>query len=130
MLIKEIVSRDYTLSGFSLIIPYLNKANSFLLFLSSYNLFCLKRFARWFLILMYFTYCMYCTVGWVNLYQKFKIEKYTVFGKLIFPKKIERHLKKKKLGTTGLRICMNLRIFASLLYPTLLKICSQKFDRK
>ena len=28
-----------------------------------------------------------CTVGWVNLYQKFEIEKYTVCGKLILPKK-------------------------------------------
>ena len=28
-----------------------------------------------------------CTVGWVNLYQKFEIEKYTVFGKFILPKK-------------------------------------------
>ena len=27
------------------------------------------------------------TVGWVNLYQKVEIEKYTVCGKLIFPKK-------------------------------------------
>ena len=25
----------------------------------------------------------YCTVGWVNLYQKFEIEKYPVCGKLI-----------------------------------------------
>ena len=30
----------------------------------------------------------------VNLYQKFKIEKYTVCGTLILPKKMERHLKK------------------------------------
>ena len=30
----------------------------------------------------YFTY----TLGWVNLYQKFEIEKYTVGGKLILPK--------------------------------------------
>ena len=27
---------------------------------------------------------IYCIVGWVNLYQKFEIEKYTVCGKLIF----------------------------------------------
>ena len=33
-----------------------------------------------------------CTVGWVNLYQKFEIEKYTVCGKLILPQKMERHL--------------------------------------
>ena len=32
-----------------------------------------------------------CTVGWVNLYQKFEIEKYMVCGKLIIPKKMERH---------------------------------------
>ena len=30
-----------------------------------------------------------CMVGWVNLYQKFEIEKYTVCGKLILPKKME-----------------------------------------
>ena len=40
---------------------------------------------------------------------------------------MERHLK-KKIGTTGLQICMDLRIFASFLHPTLLKIGSQKFD--
>ena len=28
-----------------------------------------------------------CTLGWANLYQKFEIEKYTVCGKLILPKK-------------------------------------------
>ena len=28
-----------------------------------------------------------CAVGWVNLYQKFEIEKYTVCGKLILSKK-------------------------------------------
>ena len=38
---------------------------------------------------------VYCTVGWVNLYQKFEIEKNTVCGKLILPKKMERHLLKK-----------------------------------
>ena len=26
-----------------------------------------------------------CTIGWVNSYQKFEIEKYTVCGKLIQP---------------------------------------------
>ena len=71
-----------------------------------------------------------CTVGWVNLYQKFEIEKYTFCGKLILPKKMERHLKKIFFATTGLQICMDLRIFASFLYPTLLKICTQTFDRK
>ena len=30
-----------------------------------------------------------CTIGWVNLYQKFEIEKYTVCGKLILPKKLK-----------------------------------------
>ena len=29
----------------------------------------------------------YCGLGWVNLYQKFEIEKHTVCGKLILPKK-------------------------------------------
>ena len=49
------------------------------------------------------------TIGWVNLYQKFEIEKYTICGKLILPtQKMERHLKKIFLGTTGLRICMDL----------------------
>ena len=28
-----------------------------------------------------------CAAGWVNLYQKFEIERYTVSGKFIFPKK-------------------------------------------
>ena len=32
-----------------------------------------------------------CRVGWVNLYKKFEIEKYTACCKLILPKKIERH---------------------------------------
>ena len=31
-------------------------------------------------------------VGWVNLYKNFEIEKYTVCGKLILLKKMERHL--------------------------------------
>ena len=34
------------------------------------------------------------TVGWVNLYKKFEIEKYAVCGKLILPKQMERHFKK------------------------------------
>ena len=68
-----------------------------------------------------------CILGWVNSYQKFEIEKYTVCDKFILPKKMERHF---FVGTTGMRICMDLRIFASFLYPTLLKICIQKFDRK
>ena len=53
------------------------------------------------------------TVGWVNLYQKFKIEKYTVCGKLILPNKNGKAFCKKFFGTTGLRVCMDLRIFAS-----------------
>ena len=71
-----------------------------------------------------------CTVGWVNLYQKFESEKYTVCGKLILPKILERDKNIFFVGTTGLRICMDFRIFASFMYQTLLKICSQKFDRK
>ena len=39
-------------------------------------------------------YTVNCTVGWVNLYQKFEIEKYTVCGKLILLKKMERHFYK------------------------------------
>ena len=70
-----------------------------------------------------------CTVGWVNLYKKFEIEKFTVCGKLILPKKW-KGIKKIFFGATGLQICMYLRIFASFLYPTLFKICTQKFDRK
>ena len=70
-------------------------------------------------------YTVHCTDlvddVWVNLYQKFEIEKYTKNGKAF---------KKNFFGTTGLRICMDLRIFASFLYPTLLKICTQKFDKK
>ena len=31
-------------------------------------------------------YLRICAVGWVNLYKKFEIEKYTVCGKLILPK--------------------------------------------
>ena len=46
---------------------------------------------------------------------KFEIEKYTVCGKLILPKK----WKEIFFGTTGMRICMDLRIFASFLYQTL-----------
>ena len=69
-----------------------------------------------------------CTIGWVNLYHKFEIEKYTVCGKLILPKKRKAFF--KFFCTTDLRICMDLQIFASFLYPTLLMICSQKFDRK
>ena len=30
---------------------------------------------------------VHCTIGWVNVYQKFEIEKYSVGGKLILPKK-------------------------------------------
>ena len=75
-------------------------------------------------------YIVQCTLGWVNLYKKFEIEKCTVGGKLILPKKWKGILVNLFLGTTGLRICMDLRIFASFLSPTILKICSQKFDRK
>ena len=71
------------------------------------------------------------TLGWVNLYQKFENEKNTVCGKLILPKNGKAFTKKNILFfcATGLRICMDLRIFASFLYPTLLKICTKKFDR-
>ena len=59
------------------------------------------------------------------MYQKFEIEKYTVCGKLILPTKNGKAF----FATTGLRICMDWQIFASFLYPTLLKVCTQKFDR-
>ena len=36
---------------------------------------------------------VHCTVGWVNLYTKFEIEKCTVGGKLILPKKWKGILK-------------------------------------
>ena len=39
-------------------------------------------------------------------------------------KKWKDIFKQNFLGTTGLRICMDLRIFGSFLYPTLLKICN------
>ena len=65
------------------------------------------------------------TIGWVNLYKKIEMEKYT----LILPIKMERH-KKKKFNTFCIRICMDLRIFANFLFPTLLKICSKKFDKR
>ena len=67
------------------------------------------------------------TVGWVNLYEIFEIEKFTVCGKFILLKKIGRHFLNFCFGTTGMRICMDLLIFASFLYPTLLNICTQKF---
>ena len=35
----------------------------------------------------FFVFICNCILGWVNLYKKFKIEKYTVCGKLILPKK-------------------------------------------
>ena len=41
-----------------------------------------------------FVKLLYTNIRLGNLYQKFEIEKYTVNGKLILPKKIERHLKK------------------------------------
>ena len=34
-----------------------------------------------------YTCTVHCTVGWVNLYNKFESEKYTVCGKHILPKK-------------------------------------------
>ena len=40
-------------------------------------------------------YIVQCTIGWVNLYKKFEIEKFTVCGKFILPTKMKRHLKKK-----------------------------------
>ena len=33
------------------------------------------------------TECTVYSIGWVKLYQKFEIEKYTVCGKLVLPKK-------------------------------------------
>ena len=36
-----------------------------------------------------------CMVGWVDLYQKFEIEKYTVCGKLNLPKNGKAFSKKK-----------------------------------
>ena len=49
-----------------------------------------------------------CPLGWVNFYQKFEIEKYTVFGRLILPKKNEKAFFFKNFGTTGLQICTDL----------------------
>ena len=53
-------------------------------------------------------YTDYKMLGWVNLFQKFEIEKYAVVNSF-YPKKMERHLK-KKIGHTGMQICMDLRI--------------------
>ena len=69
-----------------------------------------------------------CTLGWANLYQKFEIEKYTVVNS--FYQKNRKAFFVIFFGTTGLRFCIDLRIFASFLYPTLLKVCTHKFDRK
>ena len=55
------------------------------------------------------------------------VSKYTVCGKLILPKNGNTFLK-FFWATTGMRICMDVQIFASFLYPTLLKICNHKFD--
>ena len=65
-------------------------------------------------------YSVQCTLGWVNLYQKFEIEKYTVCGKLI--------LQKKWKGIFKIFFCHNW--LANLHGFALLKICTQKFDRK
>ena len=56
-------------------------------------------------------YIVQCTIGWVNLYKKFEIEKFTVCGKLILPKKW-KGIKKIFFGVTGLQICMY--IFANI----------------
>ena len=56
-------------------------------------------------------YCvLYCILGWVNLYPKFEIEKYTACGKLILPPKNGKAFLKIFLGTTGSQICMDLWI--------------------
>ena len=65
-----------------------------------------------------------CTVGWVNLLKNIQ------FVVNSFYQKNGETFKKKFCGSTGMWICMDLQIFASFLYPTLLKICTQKFDRK
>ena len=52
---------------------------------------------------------LYSRLG--QLYQNFEIEKYTVCG--TFYQKNGEAFKKKNSGTTGLLICMDLRIFAS-----------------
>ena len=62
------------------------------------------------------------TAGWVNLYTKLKL-KNIQFVVNSFYQKNEKTFFKFFLGTTGLWICMDLRIFAGFLYPTLLKIC-------
>ena len=56
-----------------------------------------------------------CTVGWVNLYKKCEIEKCTVCDKLILQIKMERNILNFFKNTIGMRIGMDLRIFASFL---------------
>ena len=68
-------------------------------------------------------------IGWVNLYQKFEIKNIQFVVNSFYQKK-EMDFFYKFFGKTGLQICMDLQIFASFLYPTLIKICTQKFDRK
>ena len=51
-----------------------------------------------------------CMVGWVDLYQKFEIEKYTVCGKLNLPKN-GKAFSKKKFGHNWLA---NLHGFANI----------------
>ena len=52
-----------------------------------------------------------CSLGWVNLYQKFEIEKYTVCGKLILPKQFKGIFIKKIFWHNWLA---NLHEFASI----------------
>ena len=59
-------------------------------------------------------------LGWVNLYQKFKIQKYTVCGKLILPRKMERHFKKNILAQLASK-------FACIFYEYLQASCIQNF---
>ena len=65
------------------------------------------------------------TVGWVNLYKKFEIEKYTVCGKLILPKKWK--------GIFGHNWLANLHGFANICklpVSNTFKDMQSKFDRK
>ena len=84
---------------------------------------CDIKFSGWNII----TYKGYVLVQFVSKILKLKNIQFVVNS--FYPKNGKAFFK-FFFGTTGLRICMDLRIFASFLYPTLLKICSQKFDRK
>ena len=71
-----------------------------------------------------------CTVGWVNLYQKFEIGKYTVCGKLILPPKNRKALKKFFWGHNWLANLHGFANICKLPVSNTFKDMQSKFDRK